>query len=82
MKKMIQLQVPLLEQEFNVWVPVDVPVADVCKTLSEGVRELSQNLYCPSGSEMLIELNGRRLLDPARTLLDYGVGNGDSLLLL
>ena len=82
MKRMIRLQVPLLEQAYNVWVPADVPVSVVCRTLAEGVQELSRDLYCPSGSEMLIDLEGRRLLNPACTLQDYGIGNGDSLLLL
>ena len=82
MKRQIQLQVPQTGQRYDVWVPMEVPADELCRNLADAVKELSQELYSPSGKEMLILQENRTLVNPKKTLADYDVGNGDILIML
>ena len=81
-KRMIQLDVPAIGKTYDIWVPKQVPVSEVSRTLALGVKEMSDGMYFPSGREMIIDLKAQRLLNPACTLEDYNIGDGDELLLV
>ncbi len=81
-KLLIHLYVPALVKDYDLFVPQDVPIRTVTLVIENGVRELSVNRYTPSGKAFLLLQGGAAPLDPEKTLADYGVQDGENLLLV
>ncbi len=81
-KILIRLSVPALGEEFDLFVPVKLKIGFLTRILAEGVSELSSGRYNLSGEEMLNQRTPARLLDPRKTLAEYGVEEGADLVLL
>jgi len=81
-KTLIWLEVPAVGGEYEIYVPGFLTVRELTQLLSEAAAELSGHLYVPSGSEMLCARDRNILLDENRTLPDYGIGDGDHLVML
>lgn len=81
-KILIRLSVPVLGNEFDLFVPVNLKIRLLTGILAEGVSELSNGRYILSGEEMLNQRTPNRLLDPEKTLAEYMVEDGADLVLL
>ena len=81
-KCLIHLRVPSIRREYDVWMPQDVQIRTVCQVLADGIREMSEGLYCCSDKEMLIKPENEWLLNPEKCLMDYDIADGDELILL
>ena len=81
-KLLIHLYVPALMQDYDLFVPQDVPIARVILVLTDGVAQQSQGKYCPSQRECLIPAGADAPLRPDKTLADYGIQDGEMLLLI
>ena len=81
-KILIRLSVPALGKEFDLFVPVNLEIRLLIGILAEGVSVLSSGRYNLSGEEMLNQRLPDRLLDPGKTLAEYGVEDGADLVLL
>ena len=79
---LIDLQVPALCAEYDLFVPDDAPIADIIPLLAKGLADMSSGRYCPSGRELLAARGPERLLDPQKTLSDYAIADGSALMLL
>lgn len=82
MKYLIRLVVPSINASFEILIPDFLLIRDISALLSVGVAELSGNTYVPSGEESLCMEQWNHPLDGQRTLLDYGIGHGDTLYLI
>ncbi len=81
-KLLIRLYVPALMQHYDLFMPQDVPVARLLPVMTEGLVQLSQGRYSPSGRECLMASGAEAPLQPEKTLYDYGIQDGDRLLLI
>lgn len=81
-KKLIGLFVPAAQERFDLLVPMDVDIATLTPLLAGGAAELCAGRFIPSGEEMLTLRRPGLLLDPAKTLADYGVEDGAQLALI
>lgn len=81
-KILIGLYVPAAQERFDIFAPADLDVAALARILAEGVADLCSGRYNTSGAEMLIQSDPPLLLDPDRTLADYGIRDGMQLILL
>ena len=79
---LISIEVPSIQERYDIFAPDDLQIGKLSEVLANGVRDLSNGRYGKSGKEMLMRLAPDRLLDPSKTLRDYGVGNGAHLMLL
>ena len=81
-KILVEIYVPAIGEHFDIFVPVDVPIRDVTKVITDGVVEVTNERYVASQCEQLCLNEPVGLLDPLRTLEDYGVKIGMKLYLV
>ncbi len=79
---LVSVEVPSIQEKYDIFVPSDLLIGLLSDVLSNGVRELSNGRYQKSGKEMLMMLDPDVLLDPEKSLQDYGIGSGTRLMLL
>lgn len=80
-KILINLFIPALNEHFDVFVPDFLPVKDVCALLGDAIQELSNKQYVSSRQEILCSVERLQVLSFERSLMDYGIQNGEHLLL-
>ena len=80
-KILIGLSVPSIEEHFDLFVPVNVPIGQLCVLLADGLKQMTNGYYRSSGSELLCLKDPNRLLSRDMTLGEYGIYNGDQLIL-
>lgn len=80
-KVLINLFVPAIGEYFDVFVPDSLLIKDVCTLLGDSIQELSNKQYISSGEEVLCSLDKKQILRPERNLMEYGIRNGEHLLL-
>lgn len=81
-KVLVEVHVPAIGEHFDIFVPVDVPIRDVTKVITDGVVEVTNERYVASNRELLCMKAPAGLLDPLCTLEDYGVKIGMQLYLV
>ena len=82
MKILVELEIPALEQVYDVWIPDDLMISQVIRQLAAGMQSLSDEEYVSSGAECLCRRKGSQLLKPSLSLRDYEIRSGDHLLLI
>ena len=81
-KLLIHLYIPAVQKNFDLFLPQEIPIEQIVQALSKGVQELSRERYAISGQEMLLQEGAIAPLSPKETLYQYGVRDGDKLLLI
>jgi len=81
MKKMVNLYVPSLGTCYDISVPDEMKVGLLVELLVRSVSELSYGRYVPSGAELLCRQADGQTLSHSAALKEYGVGNGERLIL-
>lgn len=81
-KIIIQLTVPAVNREFDIFVPLDLNVGELTKIIVRGVEDLCDGAYIPSGNEMLNLRGLRAPLNPLFTLYSYGIKDGAEIFLI
>lgn len=81
-KIVIKLYVPWLEQEYDVKVPIYLTVGEAVSLFSKSISTLSDGKFCASGNEILCVKERNILLDYHHQLCEYGIQNGDQLVLI
>ena len=82
MKKiLIGLSIPAIQEQFDLFVPVNMDVAELIKLLVQGVGELCNGHYIPSEMGLLTMKEPDLLLQPGKTLEDYGAADGTQLVM-
>ncbi len=80
-KTLVGLSVPAIQEQFDLFVPVNMDIAELIKLLVEGAGELCSGHYTPSEMSLLTMKEPDLLLQPGKTLADYGVADGTQLVL-
>lgn len=78
---LICLYVPAVQERFDLFVPRDMDIAALTVLLANGVSELCSGRYTPSQPGILTLQDPELLLNPRKTLSDYGVDDGAKLIL-
>lgn len=81
-KVLISLLVPEQAQQFDLFVPTDIPVKTLITIMVEGIDSLNSRKTCLSGKEMLVLQKKNAVLHPNKTLSVYPISDGDKLILL
>lgn len=81
-KKLVGLYVPAAQERFDILVPMDVAIGELAVLVTNGAAELCGGRYVPSREEVLTMRQPDMLLDPEKTLADYGVEDGAQLVLI
>lgn len=81
-KILISLEVPSLGEKYDLFVPDEVAIASLTEIVSQGLFDVSGGKYIISGKEMMMALKPDKLLNPERTLFDYGISDGTPLMII
>lgn len=81
-KVLIEICVPAIDEHFDVFVPVDVPIQELNGIIANGISELTNGKYIASERERLCLKKPAGVLQPECTLQDYGIKNGMQLYLI
>lgn len=79
---LVGIHFPVVRMSYDAFVPRDVPIKDLICIMVNGIVELSNGKYTPSGLEMLFLREPQILMRPERALQDYDVKDGMQLYLL
>lgn len=82
MKLLINLSVPAVSGHYDLLIPNSLRIQEIIWLISEVVEELSDYLYAPTGDEVLCLKERNLILKRDRTFEDYGVKNGEHIILL
>lgn len=79
---LVRLRVPVLDEQFDLMVPLDMPISLLSDVTAKGLEDLSNGRYSSSGYELLAMERPDLLLNPSLTLRNYGIPDGADLILL
>ena len=80
-KIIIHLEVPAIEQGYDMYIPTFITVEELTGLLVRAVKDVS-GIYNSSGSEVLCLKERGLLLEPDKTASDYSVQNGDHIVMI
>ena len=81
-KVLIHLSVPAVQESFDLFLPQDVEISQIIESMTEGISEMTSKRYAVSGKEMLIPEDSPVPLCPEKTLSQYGIQDGERLILV
>lgn len=82
MKILVNVSVPAIGEKYDVLVPKFLRIKSVIILIAETVENLSNHMYVSSGAECLCSVDKNILLRPNATLEQYGIKNGDHLVMM
>ena len=82
MKILVNVFVPAISEQFDVFIPKNVCLQTVINMLCETIEELSNHRFISSKQECLCSVDKNILLRKNATLAQYGIRNGDHLILI
>ena len=79
---LITLYVPAIGLSYDIKIPVSLPIMDITQLLAQAVENLSNGEYVSSDSEILCLKNKEMILLNDQTPQEYGIQNGDELMMM
>ena len=81
-KILVSIECPSIDRCYDVYIPNSLTVKQAARLLGKGMEELSNRRYISSGNEFLCMKEQHILLKEEVLLKDYGIQNGDHLVLI
>ena len=81
-KILLSIECPSISNSFDVYVPTSLTVKEAAQLLGKGLEEISNRRYISSGNEFLCKKEDRILLKEEVILKDYGIQNGDHIVII
>lgn len=82
MKILVDLYVPVIDQRFDILLPDFLSVKEIIELIAEAIEKLGNNQFRAFGNEALCCQKSNMIIAGDRTLKDYNVQNGDTLVLI
>ena len=81
-KVLIKLYVPIMEMEYDVWIPVNKKIYKVIKLLLKALNELSSGEYIPAKEPLLYDKATAKLYNINLTVKENNIKNGSEIILI
>ena len=82
MKLLIKVSIPAIGEHYDILVPSNMRIKSIVSLITGTVEKLSDYRYAASGRENLCAAERNILLRHSATLGQYGIRNGDHLILM
>ena len=82
MKILVSIYIPGISEKQDIWLPKSLRIGDAVSMIAKTIEELSNHRYSVSGEECLCSADKNLLLKKESTLEDYGIKNGDLLVMM
>ena len=80
-KILINIKVPMLEEEYCIFIPVSKNIYITTQLLSKAINEFTKGYFSTNKNHLLMTENGN-ILDFYTTIKKSGIKNGDTLFLI
>ena len=81
-KILIQVEVPMIEKTYNLYIPVNKKVGTIKRLIEEAVQEITDNEYEPSESTNFYSKETGMIYDVNHTVRDTDLKNGSRIILV
>ena len=81
-KVLIQLEVPLIEKKYDLFIPINKKVGTIKRLIEEALVELSDGAYIVAEDTNLYSKEDGAIYDVNRTVRDTDLKNGSRVILL
>lgn len=81
-KLIIHLIIPAITQEYDMYIPTSVSIRELTELIVRAVKEITNNFYVSSGSEILCLKERNLMLIQEETVKSYAVQNGDHIIMI
>ena len=81
-KVLVKLYLPIIEAEYDVWIPVSKTIRDVIVLLSKGVNELKNGYYQPEEMPMLYNRETGKPYELDVSVQEANIKNGSELVMI
>lgn len=81
-KVLVKLYVPMLEIQYDVWIPINKRIYQVINLLKKAVNEFCGGYYTPTNMPMLYDKITAEVYDLNLTVMDTNIRNGSEIVLL
>ncbi len=82
MKILLNIFIPSIGEDYDLLIPDSLPVGEIIPLLIEAIQEKTNKFYQSSGEEILNWEGTGLALDTSSTLAQYGIRNGDRVILI
>ena len=81
-KALVKLYVPILEQEYEIWLPLNKKIYNVIVLLSKAINELEEGYYQPENMPILYNRITGNSYDVNSRVKDTDIRNGTEIILI
>ena len=81
-KILIEVYVPILECEYDVFIPINKKIQNVTRLINEAIIDLSNGCYSKKENVVLYNRENGILLDPLKNVKEAGLVNGSQVILI
>ena len=81
-KILVKLYVPTIEQQYEVWLPINKKIYKIINLLIKSVYEFSGGYYKPSEMPMLYDRTTAKLFDINLNAKENNIKNGSGIILI
>lgn len=81
-KVLVKLYVPMLEEQYDVWIPINKRISNVIHLLVKAVNEFSDGYYQPTKIPNLYDKSTAQIYDVNSSVRQTSLRNGSEIVLL
>lgn len=81
-KVLIKLMVPTIEEEYDIWIPINRRIYNVIKLIIKAINEFTDNEYSPKKFPMLYDKKTAKPYDINLTVKEAEIKNGAKIILI
>lgn len=81
-KVLVRLYVPMLDQQYDVWLPLNKRIYNVILLLVKSINDFSGGYFQPDELPRLYDKNTSQLYSINTTVKDAGIVNGSEIILI
>lgn len=79
---LVKLYVPKIEEQYDIWIPVNKKIHTVITLLVKAVNELTKGYYLPSKMPYLYDKTTACVFDINEKVIDTPIRNGTELIMI
>lgn len=81
-KVLVKLYIPIIEKEYDMWLPINKKIYKIINLLEKSVNELCGGYYTPSKTTMLYDKNSAKPYDINLNVKENNIKNGTEIILI
>ncbi len=81
-KILIELEIPLIEQSYDLFIPINKKIGTIKTLVEDGLIELTDNAYTPKDSTNFYSKETGQIYDINQTVRDTDLKNGSRIILI